>query len=562
MLQGRGAIWLALASLFISHHISAKTYPAVPGEYVVTFKQNVRSFGARKLSAMLNATSVQPITKASGAYLVRRSPVETAEYSMQSLKSNALVEIVEPNYIYTLVGAATALPNDPNLKDLWGMVNTGQATKGDDGGRAVQGVAGVDIDAQKAWMIETGSRDFKIAVVDTGVGYNIEDLKENIWNNDAEINGKPGVDDDNNGCVDDFHGCNFTQDTATGDPLDDHGHGSHVSGTIGASGDNGIQIVGVAWKATIVGVKFLDSQGSGTLANAIRAIDYATKVGVRIMSNSWGGGGFSQTLMDSISRAKDAGILFVAAAGNEGNDNDSTPSYPASYQVDNIISVAAIDAAGNLADFSCYGAKTVHVAAPGVNIMSITPTGLQTWSGTSMATPHVTGIAALLMSQHPEQTYTEIKNRILAGARPLAALRGKVATGGLANAYYSLTGLTPPADPNDASIWPKVAQVISTDHPYANSFKASWTVNVPKAVKISLHFTKFETEANFDVVTIKDAQGNVVAKMSGTKGDVYSPVITGDTAVIEFASDNSVTAYGFDLAEIAYQLAPALADNQ
>jgi thermitase len=565
MLQGRALNVIALAMAFCGINATAKTFPAVPGEFVVKMKSSISTMSvqnmAHVLAQQLNATSVEPLSKASNAYLVKRASVENDQYSLQQLNQNSMVAIAEPNFIYKLVGGATGLPNDPNLKDLWGMVNTGQLTKGDDG-TTVQGVAGIDISAQQAWMIETGSRDFKIAIIDTGIGYTLPDLAPNVWNNEAEINGQPGVDDDANGCVDDFHGCNFSVDTPTGDPMDDHGHGSHVSGTIAASGNNGIGVVGVAWNAQLVGVKFLDAAGSGTLANAVKAIDYATGVGVRIMSNSWGGGGFSQTLLDAITRAQAKGVLFIAAAGNEGTDNDSTPAYPASYAVDNIISVAAVDAAGNLADFSCYGAKSVHVAAPGVNILSNTPTGMQTWSGTSMATPHVSGVAALLMSQHPEQTYAEIKTRIMNSARPLAGLRGKTASGGMVNAFYALTDQVAPMDPRDPFFWTRQANAISTDHPYANAATQTWTVTVPGAARISLHFSKFETENGFDIVTLTDKTGVVVAKISGVKGETFSPVIEGDTATITFTSDASVNAYGFDLVDVAYQAAASLASAQ
>lgn len=557
MLQGRGIILLC-ASLAVAGIAQAKEFPAVPGQYVVKMKRNVSTMSTRSLAHILNADKVELITPESQAFLVTKPAVETADYSMQSLRQAPGVQYVEPNYIYKIVGTFEGTPNDARFGELWGMNNTGQLTPGNsqEGTPDVQGVAGVDIGAMQAWMIETGSKDVKIAVIDTGVDYTIPDLADNVWTNEAELNGKPGVDDDNNGCIDDIHGCNFVANS--GDPKDDHGHGSHVSGTIGASGNNGIGVAGVVWHTSIVGVKFLDAQGSGSLDNAVKAIDYATRVGVKIMSNSWGGGGFSQTMLDSINRAKDAGILFVAAAGNEGADNDTQPAYPASYQADNIISVAAVDAAGNLADFSCFGKTTVHVAAPGVHVLSnvptaTDPTGFASWSGTSMATPHVSGVAALLMSQHPEQNYATIKARIMAGARPLAGLRGKTITGGMLNAYYSLTDTVAPMDPRDPFFWPHQASPLSTEHPYAANTKQSWTVGVPGASRIAIHFSKFETEQGFDIVTLTDKNGKVVAKLSGAKGEYWSPVVEGDSITISLAADGSVQTYGFDIVELNYQ---------
>lgn len=566
MLQGRGfilcAIFMAAGAQAMTtppnKNVSAKTFPAVPGQYVVKMKSSLSTMSTRSLVNILGADKVEAITPESHAFLVTRPAVETAAYSLQSLKQVSGIEYVEPNYIYKIQGTFTGTPNDAKFGDLWGMNNTGQLTPGnsDEGTPDVKGVPGTDISALQAWMITTGSKDVKVAVIDTGIDYTIPDLADNIWTNEVELNGKPQVDDDNNGCVDDIHGCNFAANT--GDPKDDHGHGSHVSGTIGASGNNGIGVAGVSWNVSLVGVKFLDAQGSGTLDNAVKSIDYATRVGVKLMSNSWGGGGFSQALLDSINRAKDAGILFVAAAGNEGSDNDANPAYPASYQADNIISVAAVDAAGNLADFSCYGKTSVHIAAPGVHVLSNVPvataaSGFANWSGTSMATPHVSGVAALLMAQHPEQNYATIKSRILAGARPLAGLRGKMTTAGMLNAYYSLTDTAAPMDPRDPFYWPRVAATASSAHPYPDNAKQSWTLSAPGAQSIAVHFSTFDMEQGFDFVTLKDKAGNVVAKLSGAKGEFYSPVITGDTVIIEMTSDGSVHKNGFDIVELAYQ---------
>jgi subtilisin family serine protease len=271
-----------------------------------------------------------------------------------------------------------------------------------------------------------------VADIDTGVDYNHQDLINNMWRNPGEIAGD-GIDNDSNGFVDDIVGWDFRDKDAR--PFDDNSHGSHTSGTIAATGGNGIGVSGVAQQASIMGLRFLGgSQGSGTLEDAIKAIDYATENGAQIMSNSWGGGGFSQAMFDAISRANDKGILFVAAAGNSGSDNDKKAQYPANYELPNVLTVAATDSADKLASFSCYGLKSVHIAAPGVKILSTTPgSKYASLSGTSMATPHVTGAAVLLKAAYPNLKAKELKDVLLQSVEELVSLKGKVSTGGRLN---------------------------------------------------------------------------------------------------------------------------------
>lgn len=551
MFQGRTFLALMLSSLLSvatqAKQQTPKEFPAVPGEFIVKLK-NPKMLESKSTLLAFNSSDVRIVTKESGAIVVRRPIGEMQSHSIKVLSQNPMVEYVEPNYIYSIVGGSTELPNDPKLGELWGLINSGQKSTGDAG--QITGLPGFDINAQRAWAIETGSKDVKIAVIDTGVDYGIADLAPNMWTNQVEVNGEAGVDDDQNGCIDDIHGCDFANND--GDPMDDHGHGSHVSGTIAAAANNGTDIVGVAWNATLIGVKFLTAQGGGTLENAIKSIDYATANQVHIMSNSWGGGGRSEALFESIQRARDAGILFVAAAGNSSVDMDTRPQYPAGYEVENIISVAAVDAAGQLASFSNYG-RSVHIAAPGVNILSTTPNGLRSWSGTSMACPHVSGVAALLYTQDMSQSYEMVKERLLASARPTASIRGKVGTGML-DAYYALSGETPPADPNDPSGWERVAFQMESEHPYADNFSAEWEVEVPGASKVALHFTKFETETNYDYLAFYDREGNLLGKMSGNQGeDVYSAVFATDYLRIEFKTDRNVNRFGFIADGIAFK---------
>jgi thermitase len=535
MIHGR-FIYSTIATFLLSTpSVFAANAPAVPGEYVIKMKSRAAISGEKLSSAGVDFLRV--ISVKENISMVRMNRLITQEYALDQLRKLTQVEIAEPNYIYKIVRT----PNDPQLGELWGLMNDGK----------LNGRAGVDIGAEAAWDIETGSDQVVVAVIDTGIDYTHPDLQGNVWTNAREANGQAGVDDDGNGYVDDIYGYDFVN--SDGDPMDDHGHGTHCSGTIGARGNDGNGIVGVAWNVKLMGLKFLAGDGSGTLEDAIKAIDYATAAGVDIMSNSWGGGGYSELLKQSIEGAEKAGILFVAAAGNSAEDNDVAPAYPATYDVANVVSVAAIDRAGRLANFSSYGATTVHLAAPGVAVYSSIPGGHASWNGTSMATPHVSGVAALLKSQESSLTYAQIKERMMLTSRPLAGLRNKVSTMGVVNAYYALTNQAAPADELDPYNWASDSQKYSTAHPYSSKANETFTVRIPAAKKISVYFEKFQTENQYDVVTFKDGNGNVIGEWSGTHDGEYSPVASGDTLYIELKSDSSVEKYGFDITKVAYQ---------
>lgn len=534
---------LAFGALLLGASIaSASVQPeAVPGEYVVKLKDSAfekENFGIQN---QIGIQIVRKISAQSKAVLVRDSVVRKADSVISALSANSAVEYVEPNYIYR----ANVLPNDPDMTKLWGMVNEGQV---DPKGR--QGVANVDVDADLAWDLTTGSKDVIVAVIDTGVDPNIPDLKNNMWVNTGEIAGN-GIDDDNNGFIDDVHGYDFAN--KDGDPTDDHGHGSHCAGTIGAEGDNGVGVVGVTWKVRIMGIKFLTASGSGSLADAVSSIDYATQMGAHIQSNSWGGGGFSQTLKDAITRSHEGGALFVAAAGNDRSNNDSRASYPATYDVPNVVSVAAINNSGELASFSNFGRTTVHIAAPGRNIQSTIPSGYAAWSGTSMATPHVSGVAALLLAHDSSLNGVQMKQRLLETSRPLSGLRGKVSTGGMVNAFYALTNTLPPADPNDPSRWDSKAEKFESDHPYKSNTDKSWTVTVEGAEKVAVHFSLFQTENNYDKVFIYDKAGNLHGTMTGSNDGSFSPVVPGDTITVRLTSDGSVNRQGITVDKVHYK---------
>lgn len=514
----------------------------VPGEFVVKLKVSPQKLLSNSLWTLSEPSSVEVLSEKHKLVLIKRNPVENQKSALQSLSNAQYVEYAEPNFIYRI----NKLPNDPKLGELWGLINKGQKDSA-----GASGKVGIDVDAERAWEMQTGTREVLVAVIDTGIGYNIEDLKENVWTNQAEANGEPGVDDDGNGFVDDIHGYDFVNND--GDPMDDHGHGSHCSGTIGARGNDQHGIVGVAWNVKIMGVKFLSGSGSGTLANAVKSIDYATQMGAQIMSNSWGGGGFSDALKESIERAYDKGILFTAAAGNHSGNNDDQPSYPSSYEVPNVVSVAAIDNKGKLASFSCYGKTSVDVAAPGVNILSTTPAGYKSWSGTSMATPHVTGVAALILSSEPGISVEDLKSRIINTARPVAALRGKMVSGGIVNAYFALRDEKAPADPEDPFSWNKYNYSLESDHPYKSDTKQTWSLEVPGANRIAVHFKRFETEANYDKVTFSTENKGTLETLSGKSDDSFSSVFDSNKVDMTFEADGSVNKYGFEIDYISYE---------
>lgn len=340
-----------------------------------------------------------------------------------NLKATGLFDYVEPDYAIH----ALATPSDAGFTDgtLWGLRNTG--------------LAGADIDAVPAWDLTTGSTNIIVAVIDTGIRYTHDELISQMWRNPAEIPGN-GLDDDANGYVDDVFG--FNAITSSGDPHDDNGHGTHVAGTIGGAANDGHPLVGVAWNVRLMACKFLGADGSGATSDAITAINYAVAKGARILNNSWAGGSFSFALLDAIANAQAKGVLFVAAAGNDASDNDTLPSYPASYELDNVIAVAAVDRWNQLASFSNYGRRSVHLAAPGVDIYSCGSTSDSDYrplSGTSMAAPHVSGVAALILAQHPDIPLAEVRQRLLLGSVSTSSLDSKTLTGGRLNAHHSLT---------------------------------------------------------------------------------------------------------------------------
>lgn len=367
-----------------------------------------------------------------GNLMLISSKFETLE-AIHKLQNFAEVEYAEPNYIYT----HSATSNDTYYTNgsLWGVYGDASSPANQYGSQAAE-----------AWATgNTGSKSVWIGIIDEGYMYTHEDIAANAGVNPGEIAGN-GIDDDGNGLIDDVYGWDFDGgDNSVFDGVNDD-HGTHVAGTIGGVGGNGIGVAGVSWNVNLMGAKFLGMRG-GTTANAIKAVDYFTDLkvsqGINFVAtnNSWGGGGYSQGLFDAIERANQAGILFIAAAGNATNDNDANASYPSSYISDNIIAVASITSSGDISSFSSYGATSVDLGAPGSGILSTVParskgnvvSAYATYSGTSMATPHVSGAVALYAAANPGASAAQMKAAVLGATIPTASLSGKCLTGGRLN---------------------------------------------------------------------------------------------------------------------------------
>ncbi len=386
--------------------------------------------------------------------------------ALAAFDHNPMVLYAEPNY---RVRITETIPSDTRFDDMWALNNTGQTG----------GQLDADIDAPSAWDVTQGSGSTVLAVIDTGVDYLHPDLAANIWVNSDEIPGD-NIDNDNNGYIDDIHGYDFAN--RDGNPMDDQGHGTHVAGTIGALGDNGFGVAGINWNVQIMALKFLGADGSGTTSDAIEAIHYAVLNGATISNNSWGGDPYSQALFDAISTARDAGHIFVTAAGNgdifgNGIDNDATPFYPASYDLDNIIAVAATDHNDQLATFSNYGTSSVDLAAPGVDILSTTRNSSYGYnSGTSMATPHVAGVVSLVKDLNPLWSYAQVIQQVLGSVDPIPQLYGVLSTSGRLNAASAVGNPEPPPPPLPPGSLPMFEGFADSFVDYLRPQVGGWTV--------------------------------------------------------------------------------------
>lgn len=404
--------------------VTAKNIAATNGGIIVKYSpvngamlklNNILSENSLKIERTLPKLNLNVLSAKS------KSDSEIAD-TINYLNSLPNVIYAEPDYLVR----TTAIPNDALFTQQWAVNNEGQTG----------GSFDADIDAVEAWGHSADGSNVVVAVIDTGVNYNHEDLANNMWVNADEIPGN-GIDDDANGFIDDIHGFDFVNND--GDPIDDHDHGTHCAGIIGAEGNNGVGIAGAVHNAQIMAVKFLSAFGGGNTSDAIESVIYAVDNGADILSNSWGGGGFSQALMDAITYANDNDVMFIAAAGNSSVNNDLSPHYPSSYTNENVIAVASTTHSDGMSSFSNFGLTSVDLGAPGSDILSSVSDGAYaSFSGTSMATPYVAGAAVLIRSNFPSLSSSEVKQILLESVDPIPALSDRTVTGGRLNIEAAL----------------------------------------------------------------------------------------------------------------------------
>lgn len=398
-------------------------------EVLVRFRPGTSRETINRITAQFDDEVEDRIESVDGLDVIEDEDGRSAENVLAQYRALSEVEYAEANGPIVLdhedSGRKHLHADDEMFAGQWGLFNDG--TKG--------GKAGADISAMRAWAVTKGSERVVVAVIDSGVDYAHPDLVHNIWTRPEIIK---AYEDEDLGAIDDQHGLNLVDDD--GDPMDSNGHGTHCAGIIGAEGGNGIGIAGVNWNVKIMALRFMDGDGAGTTKDAIEAINYVIDrrragVNVRIISASWGSNIRSRALEDVIRKAYEEGILFVAAAGNDHSDNDQKPHFPSSYDIGNVISVAAVNRGDQLTAFSNYGANSVNVAAPGEEILSTWLNhGFAEKKGTSMATPFVAGVAALILAQNPKLSVDELRARILKSVDAVDSLKGKVSTGGRINA--------------------------------------------------------------------------------------------------------------------------------
>ena len=441
--------------------------------------------------------------------------------AMDSLAPSVRVSTVYPDGIIRL----TATPNDTQFSKLWGMNNNGQTG----------GFRDADIDAPEAWDKVTGTGNTLVAVVDSGVDYNHPDLAANMWKNPGEVPGN-AKDDDGNGYVDDVYGYDFVNNDSN--PMDDNGHGTHCAGTIGAVGDNKLGVTGVNWRTRIMALKIFDSSGSGGagfMSGAIAALDYAVTMKAKISNHSWRGYSFDSLFAQAVSKANGAGHILIAAAGNEANDNDLNPTYPASYNYPNVVSVAAIDSQDRLASFSNFGRTLVDIAAPGVDIFSCKPGGgYQMMSGTSMAAPHVAGIVSLYWDAYPDATHDQVIAALYQNADTKFNLMNKVVGGRRANVGNMLKNWAPPKT--------------DFEGPYVTTGKVVYSVGAFAGAQFT-----FSEAINPNTFTPSDV---IVNGPSGTIQAQSVTEVTGSGGTKFFVALNPVTSLG----SYEVKIGPAIED--
>ncbi|MDX8390137.1 MAG: S8 family serine peptidase [Mariprofundaceae bacterium] len=519
------ALLTGLLLLLLSNQaIAAPAGAAVPqGDYIasellVKFKSSSALKARNRVSTKVRARVKRRMKSLNIEHWQLPSSL-SVQQAIKLLQEDRQIEFAEPNYRRRFY----AMPNDPGFDQQWGLNNNGQTLND------ITGVVGADMALPAAWNINTGSKNVVIAILDDSVDINHPDLKDNIWINRGEI-ANNGLDDDGNGYIDDTHGWDFVNNDndPSADPGMDEGHGTMVAGSAGAVGNNNLGVAGVNWQVSLMAIKM-----SGDVASELMAMQYAIDNDADIVNVSWGGPSYSQSESGAIQQLKEAGILFVAAAGNYDGNNDQVGDYPSGVDLPNVLAVAGSSSDGTLISWSHYGQTTVDVAAPGENIYVTTSpedsgSSYSFTDGTSFSSPYVAGIAALIKAEYPNADYQELKGRIMAGVDPLAQARGLLTTDGRANAATSLNTAAAPvlvirdirildgrnnvADPNEQlelhidleNVWQSATGITAT----LSSLDANVTVHNDSTTYANIGQGEWETPEPAFNITLGDVDGH------------------------------------------------------
>ncbi|HLE10700.1 MAG: hypothetical protein A2504_02475 [Bdellovibrionales bacterium RIFOXYD12_FULL_39_22] len=534
------------AALFITLNLSLHA-DIVPDEFIVRVEDNTK-FDLQKAASFftqntqIEAKKVVPIKIAKSIFLsikLKQSDVLTF-----LSKKKGQFKYVEANYRWKIMTQDELYPKQ------WNLENTGNNYSNP----ITNSVKGADLDIVRAWEISKGDRQIKIAVIDTGIDYNHPDLSDNIWINGQEFRGQANIDDDKNGYIDDIYGYNFVKNS--GDPMDDQGHGTHCAGIIGAAHNN-FGIAGVMANVSLMALKFIDKNGDGSTEGALRAIEYALAQEVDVLSNSWGGGEYSQALFDAIAEANKEGIIFVAAAGNFGENNDNLHLYPASYKLPNIVSVGSHGADDELSTFSSYGEQSVDLAAPGEKILSSLPKNKYGMlSGTSMAAPHVAGMAGLYLSVFGKTLPAQLKEELQKSAIHHPSYRKQTISGGRANAYNLLAKIYPPRFIIPESSWIDYplqdSDVFETKHNYNSYDYLSKTYQIANARYVRPIIKKMELRELSDILQIKNGKNKTYDRLSGIAENLPGDYVDGDTIKLRFSSKTAGDKWGILIEKLQY----------